>query len=596
MPRRITRPAGSGLLSGTQPTNRGGTGADNATHALLNLGGVFASALGQPNGIMALDANGQTPQNSFNTVGIDGETVAVVGITNEWFITTYDAMSNYQVSAIGGVVSRLENVISYRPDGTVRPGGFIINGRRITIEVVDSNAVGGTINRPTITAPVSGSINIAKNATLVNSAFSMLTGTDTHYATDWEISTEPDFDTTVAAIYNSREHLRTWIPEGLEYNTQYYARVRQLGVVSAKSAWSPVISFTTKTNPLPTTEVMRAVGTSTHQFPRPVFVSDDGDLVITQSIEGGTLKLLCRAKIDGAWAVAQTLTVTAFEGSAFAETACSRNADFIAVSRRAYYEHQYGGVEIYRRVGNSWVSMQTIRFNGNQKGDQMLLSDNGLTLVVACSGIVATDRMMWVYTRDNEESLFGEEPEEVYNDLDTRPVLINITGDGRRFLTTQFVPNGQSTAVRVWKKTSTGYTSSQSIAFAAYKHKSSEQGDILVGVDDSYGIKTYVYNGSTYIYEGVLAKPIGLAWPSDIFWSLSRDGRVLAIPNDNSHSLRIYHRSGNGWVVYSNLFASNPTNNITTANEQSAKLSANGEKVAYMNSAADTYGVNYLFA
>lgn len=101
---------------------------------------------------------------------------------------------------------------------------------------------------PTITYPVNGTTDIPLQPTVTTDPFSDADGADTHYQTEWEISTVSDFSFTIFHMQTGKYLTSIPIPQFvLTDGVQYYIRARFYDNHSNKSDWSSTIAFTTET-------------------------------------------------------------------------------------------------------------------------------------------------------------------------------------------------------------------------------------------------------------------------------------------------------------------------------------------------------------
>jgi hypothetical protein len=102
------------------------------------------------------------------------------------------------------------------------------------------------INTPTIISPANNAIDQGPMVSLVASELSMATGAETHISSDWQIATDPIFNTIVSNTSNDSINKISWISDQLAPNTDYYARVRYKGKRYGTTSWSTRIKFTTR--------------------------------------------------------------------------------------------------------------------------------------------------------------------------------------------------------------------------------------------------------------------------------------------------------------------------------------------------------------
>lgn len=240
------------------PVELGGLSGSSASESLAILDGVPKSKIGQPLGPVPLGADGGIdPKYLGSTVtgllSIDGDRYIDAGATKEYLMTTYDVFTNYEITAVTGTVSRNGNVITYTASNKAGLSGFVINGRRVRI-----NVGGDGVVPPDIIAPVNLSINRPIDMEFHSSEFqtSGYTYTDTFVSSDWELSTNDSFSSLARKIYGKTVDKTSWSVLGLEYGTIYYVRVRYNAGTFGATEWSETVVFTVKS------AVERAVITS----------------------------------------------------------------------------------------------------------------------------------------------------------------------------------------------------------------------------------------------------------------------------------------------------------------------------------------------
>lgn len=115
----------------------------------------------------------------------------------------------------------------------------------------DWKASQASINKPSITTPAAGAVDLGETPTFTSSAFSG-TGT-THASSDWQVTLKTDtaFASPVVQSMADTAHLLSWDGGPLQPNTDYIARVRHNGG-SLQSPWSDAVGFKTKAAFIPT--------------------------------------------------------------------------------------------------------------------------------------------------------------------------------------------------------------------------------------------------------------------------------------------------------------------------------------------------------
>ena len=260
----------------------GGTGAVTASQALVNLNAVPASLIDKAGGVLSLDSDKKLKPEviaglSVTGISIDGPTSMTINQVQNFTITDYDSFLSYSISAIGGSVSRSGNTITYTAPATAGASGFIINGKTITV------AVGANIvMAPSITNIINGATNIDSTISLTGSIFTVSSGSDTHQFTDWQIATDNAFTNIISQSISDTVNKISWVSGTLQPATTYYARVRYKGNAYGYSNWSSIITFTTKSRFLPTSEqaiLTASDKTGSDLFGYSVSINTDGTRV-----------------------------------------------------------------------------------------------------------------------------------------------------------------------------------------------------------------------------------------------------------------------------------------------------------------------------
>ena len=104
-----------------------------------------------------------------------------------------------------------------------------------------------SILTPTITAPLNGATGITETPTFTSSAFATNPlGADTHASSDWSLKNSAGV-VIWSLVASTTSKTTLTLPKGvLAVSTQYTMEVRYNGSILQPSAWSPVVSFTTK--------------------------------------------------------------------------------------------------------------------------------------------------------------------------------------------------------------------------------------------------------------------------------------------------------------------------------------------------------------
>lgn len=104
----------------------------------------------------------------------------------------------------------------------------------------------GSVAKPSITSPSSGSTGLNTSFTVTGSAFSSGASGDSHNSSDWEVATDIGFGAVVKSSADNTTSKTSWPVGGLTAGSTYYIRVRYKGVKGGLSPWSDGVMFTTK--------------------------------------------------------------------------------------------------------------------------------------------------------------------------------------------------------------------------------------------------------------------------------------------------------------------------------------------------------------
>ena len=320
------------------PIELGGTFADTAQQALINLGVAGMYGLDVADGMAK-----STPQNFVNPVNVpskylygvavDGPKIVQFNATAEFTITNFDSSTKYTVSStIGNAVLQGDKIYYTAPDNQT-VGGFTVNDNYTEVNI--GNLVPKT---PTIISPVSGATEQSFPLTVTSSAFSLQTNliTDTHESSDWEVSENGTFTKVVASSYNSTANKTSWAVSGLPIGKIYYFRVRHKGATVGWSEWSSVTVIITKTTS-PISFAYQLVS------PKPNWY--DGATAETYSNFGNTAQLHGEA---GLYSSGHSISL-------------SGNADYCLVGAPAADADDKGAAFVFRRTPTDWVLEESLR-------------------------------------------------------------------------------------------------------------------------------------------------------------------------------------------------------------------------------------------
>lgn len=231
------------------PIEQGGTGATTAPQARQNLGALSVDRIGQPLGIVPLNANGKIPTQylppgDINSLSITGPLTVVIGGSIGYHVTDYDLDTTYTVTSSTGDIFQdpkakpdiffyLPNVLTSDNPNT----GFTVNGVFYSIEVTPE-----VISTPVITSPIDNATLTVNTVLVTSSVFSSNNDQSSHKKTIWQISNTPDF--TGMPEIESTYPLTEYSLSNLTSGQPVYIRVKYVAYSDIASAWSDPVHFT----------------------------------------------------------------------------------------------------------------------------------------------------------------------------------------------------------------------------------------------------------------------------------------------------------------------------------------------------------------
>ena len=231
-----------------RPILHGGTSAKTVEQAVTNLGAVKLADVGKPNFPIALNELGKVtaeldPNIGLSGLSLHGPTEVTVGKTVTYRITDFNYSINYQVTAVGGTATLSGDIITYVAGSSVGEFTLTLNNRTVPVKLVAAKP-----EAPVIIVPVANASNQALVISFTASVFKMDAGTDSHIATDWELTTNSANGLStvpIPQVVGDTVNLTTWQVTGLQQQTTYFVRARYQGAVSGYGPWSEASAFTT---------------------------------------------------------------------------------------------------------------------------------------------------------------------------------------------------------------------------------------------------------------------------------------------------------------------------------------------------------------
>ena len=463
------------------PIESGGTGAQTLAQAAQNLHLVTNDMIGQPDGPVPLDSSGKIPLSFMpeellrTSISLQGNTAIVTGQTVEFQITDYDSFKNYNITASGGTIVQVGDIVQFTAPGSAQDIQVTIGGREFVFEVISPQPA-----RPFISAPVNAASGLSSRITVVASAFQAIGGVFTHLNTDWQVASDSNFATIVYQSLADTANKTTIDLVNLPANQTFYLRCRYRGSDNSVSNYSQSVSFSTRQYYEAMQEEAILIGDQGAGFTQfgtfGLSITEDGKKATAMVYTGGGVyatRTYVFKKVNGVWSIEQTFDNTADYPSNAAglgfwrasETAKispdgstlflgqAHNVNSNADGGNNFYSD--GRIHVYTFNGTSWVSSQVISaHNGGMRqsfGSKITCSTNGEVMFTAApvSGDQGASPQFFMYRKQTGiwQLVSGT------NEGDSSDTIgsIDLTPDGTRFIVTRHVPDVTNNSVNVGK-------------------------------------------------------------------------------------------------------------------------------------------------
>ena len=581
-----------GKINKIVPISEGGTDGASVAEALVNLGAIDASNINQPGGPLGLDNQGKlTIDTSAISLSagpaVNGPLSVTVGSVTNYQITNFHAATIYSVTAIGGSVVQNGETIIYTAPGNPGGSGFVVNGKTYAIDVTMQSP-----NTPAITSPINGATNIGSVVAVTSSAFSITAGSDTHAASDWQISTSPTFATILYQNLNDTVNKTNWTSGALTASTQYYIRVRHKGTTYGYSQWSSVVSVTTKSSFLPTGEKQKITvsdAATNDSFGYSVSLSSDGSTALVgargKSSQTGAAYIF--TKSGSTWTQQAKLTASDAATGDYFGWSVSLSADGSTVLVGAYAKSsQTGAAYIFTKSGSTWSQQAKLTASDAATGDyfgwSVSLSADGSTVLVgayAKSSVYYNAGAAYIFTRSG--STWTQQSILTASDGATSDAFgysVSLSSDGSTALVGAHQKSSNAGAAYIFTKSGSTWSQQAKLTasdaatsdyFGISVSLSSDGSTTLVGAfqEDPSGISNagaaYVFtkSGSTWSQQAKLTASDGAG--DDQFGvsvSLSGDGSTAlvgaAYKSFQTGAAYVFTKSGSTWTQQAKLTAS----------------------------------------
>ena len=567
--------------------SKGGTSGMTVGSVASKMGWFRNQDIGVNGGIAVLDQSGKLPTSVMEGTVVGGSSVtighkntATGGVPNTYTITNYDSFMTYTVSTNYGSVSISGDTITYTPTNSSGAGGFTVNGEMFNLTVIAQ-----TPSTPVISTPVNGATNIGSTVTVTTGSFHMVSGADTHAASDWQISTSPLFTTIVYESLNDTVNKTSWVSGVLTAATQYYIRVRHKGTTYGYSPWSSVVSVTTKSSFIPTAEKQKLTasdGVANDQFGVSVSLSSDGNTALVgayyKSSVTGAAYIFTRS--GSTWTQQQKLVASDAANSDRFGNSVSLSSDGNTALVGAYYKSSAtGAAYIFTRSGSTWTQQQKLVASDGVTDDQfgvsVSLSSDGNTALVGAYYKSSATGAAYIFTRSG--STWTQQAKLVAGDADTSDrfgISVSLSSDGSTAIVGAWGNSSYTGAAYIFTRSGTTWAQQQKLTasdgvsgdwFGISVSLSSDGNTALVGAyyKSSNTGAAYIFtrSGSTWTQQAKLTASDGVSgdW-FGISVSLSSDGNIALVGANGKSSgtgaAYIFTRSGSTWTEQQKLVAS----------------------------------------
>lgn len=176
--------------------------------------------------------------------------------STDWQIATsvdfdLQSMVEEDLNNTTALTERLFSGLMYNTTYYVRARhkGVVLDASPWSFPISFSTKIQPIVAIPSVVLPTTGAQDQALTVEASSSAFTMVSGIDTHTSSSWELSTDSGFSSVVRSSYDDEVNKTSWTISELNYDTVYYLRVKYSGAESGETAWSLPINFKTELEP-----------------------------------------------------------------------------------------------------------------------------------------------------------------------------------------------------------------------------------------------------------------------------------------------------------------------------------------------------------
>lgn len=414
------------------PVELGGTGAQTLAKSAEALKLVTTAMKGTPGGPVGLDANNKILAASVpdltgtNKVNIQGNFSPVVGEIVFLTITDFDSKKAYAITVKYGSFYRKDEVIIYTAPANPVAEILTVGGREFQFNVRAS-----VPQKPSVLTPANLSMEVIGPVSATTSAFAVKGTATTHASTDWQVASDPNFTTirtqgvsdTVNKTTFSFPLNDTFVAPNLNYNTQYYFRVRYRGANGEVSDWSEASTFRTSSSFATTTETARlpyAEPSNSELFGFSVAISADATRIAVGAVNASSDgryragKVLVFFVSGGVWSLEAKLIAPDIAPYAqFGQSICmTPNGATLVIGASGDQEgvsNSPGKFYHFTRAGTVWNHRSTNVIPDTFAGDMVGMcvrvnTGDTLTLVVTAGRQANVTGVAYIFTRTTSTS------------------------------------------------------------------------------------------------------------------------------------------------------------------------------------------------
>ena len=576
-----------------KPVSEGGTG----TSVLDNFITALDVVINDPtdlNGPVIINPDGTIPTDVIPSSippipSVFGPKSLFVSQSGTFTITNYDSDATYSLSAVAGSVSRNNDIITYTAPSTAGINGFRLDGRLISVDVTATG-----ISTPSIVSPVNNTNNLGSSVTFTGTAFAMISQSDTHAMSDWELATDSGFLNVIKSEYSSVVDKSSWSVSGLTPNTTYYVRVRYKGNSFGYSGWSTPIKVSTKSSFTPSSEQAKLQASdrvANDYFGGSVAISSDGNTAIIgangKDSNRGAVYIFIRSGTS--WSVQAKLQAQASDRVAndyFGRSVAISSDGNTAIIGANGKDSGRGAVYIFIRSGTSWSEQAKLqagdRVAYDYFGRSVAISSDGNTAIIGADGKDSGRGAVYIFIRSGtswsvQAKLQAQASDRVAYDYFGYSVAISSDGN-----TAIIGANGKDSSIGaayIFIRSGTSWSEQAKLQAQAGDRVANDQFGRTVAIssdgntaiigaylkDSAEGTNTgaayiFIRSGTSWSEQAKLQASDRVA--NDYFGAnvaISSDGNTAIIGADGKDSNRgavyIFIRSGTSWSVQAKLQA-----------------------------------------